>query len=98
MQLTNSGGALPATWTAATNYWIIRVDANTIKLASSQANALAGTAIANPSDNGTGTQTETRRREDIGRNDEAIKWSLGLTEADVTPRPVSAAPAAASGQ
>jgi type 1 glutamine amidotransferase len=29
---------------------------------------------------------------------EAVKWSLGLTDADVTPRPVSAAPAAASGQ
>jgi type 1 glutamine amidotransferase len=29
---------------------------------------------------------------------EAVKWSLGLTEADVTPRPVSAATAAASGQ
>ncbi len=28
---------------------------------------------------------------------EAIKWSLGLTEADVTPRPVSAAPAAGFG-
>ena len=29
---------------------------------------------------------------------EAVKWSLGLTDADVTPRPVSAATPAASGQ
>jgi hypothetical protein len=43
--LNIGGGALPSPLVAATSYWVIRVDANTIKLATSQANALAGTAI-----------------------------------------------------
>ncbi len=52
----NVGGALPAPLVALTEYWIIRVDANTIKLATSQANAIAGTAV-NLTTNGTGTNT-----------------------------------------
>ena len=51
----NVGGALPAGLAAVTDYWIIRVDNDTIKLASSSSNALAGTAI-NLTTNGTGTQ------------------------------------------
>lgn len=39
-----TGTNLPA-GLSATNYWIIRVDADTIKLASSLANAVAGTAV-----------------------------------------------------
>ena len=39
------GGSLPAPLAAATDYWIIRDDANTIRLATSSANAMAGTAI-----------------------------------------------------
>lgn len=40
-----TGGTLPAGLTA-TNYWVIKVDANTIKLAAtSLANAVAGTAV-----------------------------------------------------
>lgn len=39
------GGTLPAGLAAVTDYWAIVVDANTLKLASSSANALAGTAI-----------------------------------------------------
>lgn len=39
-----TGTNLP-TGLSATDYWIIRVDANTIKLATSLANALAGTAV-----------------------------------------------------
>ncbi len=41
---TNSGGALPAGLTATT-YYVIAIDAATIKLASSLANALAGTPV-----------------------------------------------------
>lgn len=52
----NIGGALPAPLVGVTDYWIIRVDANIIKLATSSANALAGTAI-NLTTNGTGTST-----------------------------------------
>jgi hypothetical protein len=56
VRLTNSGGALPTGLLAATDYWVIAVDANTVQLATSLAHALAGTFIA-VTDNGTGTQT-----------------------------------------
>ncbi len=55
-RLTNSGGALPGATAAATDYWAIVVDSDEIKLATSLANALAGTAV-NVSDAGTGTHT-----------------------------------------
>jgi hypothetical protein len=55
--LTTSAADLPA-GLSATNYWIIKVDANTFKLASSAANALAGTAV-NFTDSGAGTHTLT---------------------------------------
>jgi len=55
-QLTNSGGGLPGGLTALTSYWIIRTGTNTFQLATSYANALAGTAVALSTD-GTGTQT-----------------------------------------
>lgn len=38
-------GSIPAGLSVATPYWVIRVDANTIQLASSYANAIAGTEI-----------------------------------------------------
>lgn len=52
--LRNVGGALPAALAALTDYWIYRVDANTVKLATSSANALAGVTVAF-ADNGSGT-------------------------------------------
>jgi Protein of unknown function (DUF3383) len=58
VQLTNSGGALPTGLLLATNYWMVRIDANTFGLATSLANALASPPVlAAFSDNGTGTQT-----------------------------------------
>lgn len=54
-QLTTTGG-LPTGLSTLTNYWAIAVDANTIQLATSLANALAGTAIV-LSSNGTPTNT-----------------------------------------
>lgn len=56
--VSNSGGALPTGLSAATVYWTIKISATTFKLASTLANAFAGTAI-NITDNGTGTQTVT---------------------------------------
>lgn len=53
-RIRNVGGALPAPLGAGIDYWIIRVDADHIKIATSQAAALAGTAI-NLSDTGSGT-------------------------------------------
>jgi hypothetical protein len=51
-------GTLPG-GLSATNYWVIRIDANTIKLASSAANALAGTVVDITSAAGGGTHTLT---------------------------------------
>lgn len=55
-QVSNSGGALPAGYSALTDYWWIRTGSGTGQLATSLANALAGTAVS-ISDNGTGTHT-----------------------------------------
>jgi hypothetical protein len=43
--LTGDASALPAPLAISTDYWLIRIDANTVKVATSFANALAGTAI-----------------------------------------------------
>lgn len=56
VQVSNAGGALPAGLAAVTNYWVIRVDDLNFKLATSYANAIAGTAI-DLTTNGTGVQT-----------------------------------------
>jgi len=53
---SNSGGGLPGGLAVATDYYFIRVDADTGKLATSRANALANVAI-NLTTDGTGTQT-----------------------------------------
>lgn len=55
VQLTTSG-TLPAGLSLATDYFVIKVTDTTIKLATSYANAVAGTAI-NITDAGTGTHT-----------------------------------------
>jgi hypothetical protein len=72
--LTNSGGGLPGGLAALTSYWIIRTGADTFQLASSYANALAGTAIALSTD-GTGTQTLVRN----------VLSRLFNTDSDLTP-------------
>jgi hypothetical protein len=56
IEFTNAGGALPAELTANTNYFVIYNDANSFKMATTLANAIAGTAI-NITDDGTGTHT-----------------------------------------
>lgn len=60
VRFTNSGGALPTGLTAGTDYWLIRVSATTARVATTYANAIAGTAIAF-TDAGTGTHTVTLR-------------------------------------
>lgn len=57
VQLTTSGG-LPGGLAAATNYFVIVVSSTQIKLATTRANALAGTAI-DVTSAGTGTHTAT---------------------------------------
>lgn len=56
VQVSNSGGALPAGLTAATDYYVIKIDANTFYLATTRSNAYAGTNLLISGD-GTGTQT-----------------------------------------
>jgi hypothetical protein len=58
VQVSNSGGALPTGLSAATTYFAIVLTTDTFKLATSRANALAGTAI-DITGAGTGTQTAT---------------------------------------
>lgn len=45
VQVSNSGGALPTGLLASTNYYVIPINANTFYLATTLANALAGTHI-----------------------------------------------------
>ncbi len=52
----HSDGALPTGLSAGTDYWIIKINANTFYLAATRADAVAGTHLA-ISDDGTGTQT-----------------------------------------
>lgn len=58
VRLTTSAADLPNGYAADTTYYVIRVSADTLKLASSDANATAGTAVS-ISDDGTGTHTIT---------------------------------------
>jgi hypothetical protein len=56
-QFTTSG-SLPTGISAVTDYWIVKVDSSTVKIATSLANALAGTVV-NITAAGTGDQTFT---------------------------------------
>jgi hypothetical protein len=69
-----SAGTLPTGLAAATTYYAIRVDANTIKLATSAANASGGTAI---SLTGAGSGTSTIWDSTLWQ-DRLHMWSAGL--------------------
>jgi hypothetical protein len=56
VRFTNSGGALPTGLSINTDYWIVRASTTTCRVATSLANAIAGTVIAY-TDAGTGTHT-----------------------------------------
>jgi hypothetical protein len=72
IRLTSSG-TLPAGLATATDYYVIRTGANTFKLATSFANALAGTNLA-ITDDGTGTHTLADTS-----STKLVRWeSLGL--------------------
>ena len=70
----SSDGALPTGLSAGTTYYVITASNETIKLASSAANALIGTAI-NITDAGTGTHTLTYYDEPRYRLNGAFKLS-----------------------
>jgi hypothetical protein len=56
IRVTNSGGALPAGLTADTDYYVIKIDGDTFKVATTRALAFAGTVV-NLTGDGTGTHT-----------------------------------------
>lgn len=58
VQLTTTG-VLPGGLSLNTNYWVIRIDANTIQLAASLADSFAGTFVDITSAAGGGTHTAT---------------------------------------
>lgn len=58
LQVSNSGGALPSGLLAVTDYFVIKLTADTFKLAESLVLANAGTAV-DITDAGTGTHTAT---------------------------------------
>jgi hypothetical protein len=58
VRLTNSGGALPAGYATATDYYIIKTSADALQLAATRQLAYIGTPVA-ISGNGTGTHTLT---------------------------------------
>jgi hypothetical protein len=58
-------GTLPSPLVVDTAYYLISVDANTVKFADSLAHALAGTPVVNLASAGSGTHTITIRRRDL---------------------------------
>lgn len=74
VQTSNAGGALPTGLSATTNYYVIYVSDTTIKLATSRANAIAGTAI-NITANGSGTNT----LESYAHYADGVKFTLTTT-------------------
>lgn len=64
---SNAGGALPGGLADGTQYWVVYNDANSVKVATSLANALAGTTVDLTSD-GTGTTTIS----DVANDDNGV--------------------------
>ena len=87
VQLSNSGGALPGGLSTATDYWIIKVDANNIQFASTEANAIAGTQIDITSAAGGGTHTiEVQDFEDFSADNATAPANVFLSYIDVLAR------------
>lgn len=58
VKFSNTGGALPVGLNNTDIFWLVRVSANTARVATSLANAIAGTVVGY-TDNGSGTNTMT---------------------------------------
>lgn len=65
VRFTNSGGALPTGLSIDTDYWLVRVSSTTARVATTLANAIAGTVVSY-TDGGTGTHTMTVRHARYG--------------------------------
>jgi hypothetical protein len=64
-RVSNSGGALPTGLSVDTNYWVIATSADTYKLATSKADALANTPVDITAAAGGGTHTLRRNQNDV---------------------------------
>jgi hypothetical protein len=64
VQLSNIGGALPTGLSAATDYYVIRIDADNFQLAASELDAERGNAIDITAAAGGGTHTATQQEKD----------------------------------
>jgi hypothetical protein len=80
VRFTNAGGGLPTGLSAGTDYWLVRVSSTTARVATSFANAIAGTVVAY-TDGGTGTHTLTMRlpRYSDGAGVQAIMFNSNAT-------------------
>lgn len=59
VRVSNSGGALPTGLAAGTDYYVIKIDANTFYLSTTYLGAINGGAIIDITSDGTGTNTVT---------------------------------------
>lgn len=82
VRLTTTG-TLPAGLALATDYYVIRVDANNFKLASSLANAEAGTAVDITAAAGGGTHTVTQQERVHAGMDVNIVNTLSISATDL---------------
>jgi hypothetical protein len=88
VRLTTTG-VLPAGLALATNYWVIRVDADNFKLASSLANAEAGTAVDITAAAGGGTHTVTESERVHAAIDVNLVNTLTISATDLDIRDLS---------
>ncbi len=83
VQLSNSGGALPGGLSTVTDYWIIKLDANNIQFAATEADAIAGTDIDITSAAGGGTHTiEVQDFEDFSGDNATTPANVFLSYID----------------
>jgi hypothetical protein len=77
----STSGVLPTGLAAATDYYVIKLTDTTIKLASSYANAVAGTAVSITSGTGSGTNTLNTLypRYTNGAGVQAFMWNTNAT-------------------
>lgn len=75
VRTSNSGGALPSPLLAATDYYVIRDDANNFRMATTRANSLAGTSI-NLTTAGSGTNTLNHQAGTTRVNDAEVTRTL----------------------
>jgi len=67
-----TSSALPTGLSANTNYWILKLTADTFQVCDTYAHAIAGTNVVTISDDGTGNQTFTQHEKLVGLDSELM--------------------------